>query len=108
MLTFNPLTPAGGTAAQNFAATASDLPEVTQNLVPFSVFVRYQQSPEWAFTARLQRETYDQNDFRTLGIVPYIANGVFLANDYLSYDATFLTISVSYRPRLFRIGRSTL
>ncbi len=45
MATYNPLTPAGGTAAQNFAATAGDLPLITQKFRPTSVFLSYRVRP---------------------------------------------------------------
>jgi hypothetical protein len=108
MRTFNPLTPAGGTASQNFAATASDLPAIDYSFEPFSLFVTYQYSEAWATTLRYQGEIYDQKDFRTLGLLPYEGGGVFLANDYLKYNVRYLTVTFSYRPRLLKIGRSAL
>ena len=45
MATSNPVTPTGGTPAQNAAATASDLPEVTQKYQPLTVFATYVMTP---------------------------------------------------------------
>jgi MtrB/PioB family decaheme-associated outer membrane protein len=108
MATFNPLTPTGGTAAQNFAATASDLPEVTQSYQPLSLFATYLVRPEWGMTLRYQTERWSQNDFRTMGLVPAEGNGIFLGNNLDDYNARFFTISVSYRPQLLRLARSAL
>jgi len=108
MATYNPTTPTGGTAAQIFAATASDLPEVTQTMQPMTLYVRYRYSDEWAATLRYQTERYDQNDFRTLGLRPAESTGIFLGNNFNNYDARFLTFTVSYRPALIRVGRSAM
>jgi len=108
MATFNPLTPTGGTATQNFNATASDLPEVTQKYQPMSVFARYLVTPLWAMTIRYQTERWAQNDFRTFGLLPAEGNGIFLGNNLNDYNASYLTVSVSYRPQLLRIPRPAL
>lgn len=108
MATFNPLTPAGGTAAQNFAATASDLPLVTQTYQPMSAFATYYVNYDWSLTARFDGERWAQNDFRTLGLLPWEGNGVFLGNNLDNYNARYLSISVSYSPRLLRIPRPAL
>jgi len=108
MATFNPLTPTGGTAAQNFAATASDLPEVTQAFQPMTLFATYVLTPEWGMTFRYEAERWSQNDFRTAGLVPAEGNGIFLGNNLDNYDARFFTISVSYRPRVLRLARPAL
>ena len=113
MATTNPIVPIGGTAAQNTSATAFDLPQVTQNLQPIDVYVRYQFTRDWAFTARYHGELYTQNDYKTLGLNPATATSatnmyLFLANNYQNYDARYFTISFSYHPQLLRIGRSTI
>ena len=108
MAAMNPTTPTGGTAAQNLSATASDFPDVTQTLQPFNLFARYYLKPEWAMIVRYQAELYSQNDFRTLGLQPATGNFIFLGNNFLGYNARFLTVSVSYRPPPLRVGRSTI
>lgn len=108
METYNPITPTGGTAAQNFNATASDLPEVTQKYQPLSLFATYLVTPDWGMTVRYQTERWSQNDFRTAGLVPAEGNGIFLGNNLDDYNAGFFTISVSYRPRVLRIARPAL
>ena len=108
MATFNPFTPTGGTATQNFNATAADLPEVTQKFQPMNLFATYFVTPEWGMTLRYQTERWAQNDFRTLGTRLAEGNGIFLGNNLDDYQARFLTISVSYRPRLLRVPRPAL
>jgi hypothetical protein len=108
MATFNPLTPTGGTAAQNFAATASDLPVVTQKYQPMSLFATYLLHRDWGVTLRYETERWAQNDFRTFGLLPAEGNGIFLGNNLDDYNARFFVISVSYRPRLLRVARPAL
>jgi MtrB/PioB family decaheme-associated outer membrane protein len=108
MATYNPITPTGGTAAQNFNATASDLPEVTQKYQPMSVFATYLVTPDWGVTVRYQTERWAQNDFRTAGLVPAEGNGIFLGNNLDDYNASFFTLSVSYLPRVLRVARPAL
>jgi MtrB/PioB family decaheme-associated outer membrane protein len=108
MATFNPTTPTGGTAAQNFAATASDLPLVTQKYQPMSLFATYLVMSDWGLTVRYDTERWAQNDFRTIGLVPAEGNGIFLANNLDDYRAGYFTISVTYRPRVLRLTRPAL
>ncbi|MGZ3333244.1 MAG: MtrB/PioB family outer membrane beta-barrel protein [Gemmatimonadaceae bacterium] len=108
MATFNPLTPTGGTATQNFNATASDLPEVTQKFQPMMLFATYFVTPEWGTTFRYQTERWAQNDFRTLGLQPSTGGAIFLGNNLNDYNVRYITISVSYRPRLRRVARPAL
>jgi len=123
----NPTTPTGGTAAQNLAATAENWPEVTQNLKPVSLSLRYSYTADWAMTLRYQAENYSQNDFRTLaprftdtglstgnplpsnltGNLPASIGAIagtntgqyhFLSSGYLPYTANWFTILISYHP----------
>lgn len=113
MATSNPVTPTGGTVAQNTSATAVDLPEVSQTLQPIGTWVRYRFRPDWAFTVRYQGELYSQNDFKTQSLNPATATSptalfLFLANNYQNYDARWFTFTVTYRPQAIRIARSIL
>lgn len=119
MAAFNPVTPTGGTAAQNLSATASDLPEVSQTFQPLSLYLRYHLRPEWAMTFRFQGELFGQNDFRTIGcggtagcvypvLHPATGNYIFLGNNYMNYNAQLLTVTISYRPSPIAFGRSTI
>ena len=108
MLANNPLTPTGGTAAQNIQATAANFPEITQKLQPLTLFLRHGLTSNWSMTLRYQGELYNQNDFRTLNLAPATGNYIFLGDNYNNYDARFITLSMTYRPGLLRLGRSTL
>lgn len=108
MATYNPLTPTGGTAAQNFSATASDLPEVTQQYQPMSLFATLLVTPDWAMTLRYDTERWAQNDFRTLGLQPAEGNGIFLGNNLDDYRARYFTIVMTFRPSLLRVARPAL
>jgi MtrB/PioB family decaheme-associated outer membrane protein len=125
----NPLTPTGGTAAQNLSATVENWPKVTQNLKPAMLSLRYRHSADWAFTLRYQAEQYEQTDFRTsmpqfapftgqtgnlpgsIGTVAGSNTGQyhFLGNNYLPYTANWFTILISYHPSAlpFSKARST-
>ena len=123
----NPTTPTGGTAAQNLSATVENYPEVKQNLKPIMLAVRYSFSPDWGMTLRYQDERYKRTDFRTsmplfapfLGLNGSLPGSIgaaagstgqyhFLSNAYQPYTASWLTLTVSYRPSAlpFTRGRS--
>lgn len=104
----NPLTPTGGTAAQNLAATAMSFPTATQSLEPLSIFLRYRLNADWSVAARYQTETFTNYDFRTTGLSPATGIQVFQGNDLLPYDAKFFTFSMSFRPGLLRTLRSAM
>jgi hypothetical protein len=108
MATFNPLIPTGGTATQNFNATASDLPEVTQSFQPMALFANWLLTPDWSLILRYETERWAQYDFRTAGQLPAEGNGIFLGNNLDDYNARFFIVSVSYRPSLLRVARPTL
>ncbi len=134
----NPQTPTalpGGTAAQTLAATVDNWPEVTQNLKPFALSLRYRYSADWAVTLRYQGEKYAQNDFRTLAPVftnTGLASGTplttnltgdlpgtigqvsgsntgqyhFLGNNFHPYTANWFTLMVSYNPQSLPFGKA--
>lgn len=126
----NPVPPSGGTATNILNATAENWPEVTQNLKPFSVALRYRYSEDWAVTTRFQSEQYAQTDFRTSAplFAPFLGqNGPlpgsigavtgtntgqyhFMGNTYLPYTANWFTVLISFHPASipFLQGRSTL
>ena len=135
VLNSNPNSPAGGTIAQNLAATAQDWPEITQSLTPVTMALRLRLSDSWGVTLRYQAENYNQNDFRTLapiftsstlaGLAPNVnftgnlpgnvgatagtntGQYHFLGNNYNPYQANWLTFSVSWHPSALptEIGR---
>jgi MtrB/PioB family decaheme-associated outer membrane protein len=108
MLTYNPTQPAG-TTAQITAATAMNLPEVTQTLQPLSIYLSHRLRTDWSMTLRYRGELFRQNDFRTNTLAPAM-NGtyIFLGNNLAGYDARLFMLSLTYRPGLIRLGRSTL
>ncbi|HSQ31621.1 MAG TPA: MtrB/PioB family outer membrane beta-barrel protein, partial [Gemmatimonadaceae bacterium] len=109
MLTYNPTAPTSGTTAQLTSATAMDLPEITQTFQPFNVYLRRRLTTDWAMTVGYRGELFRQNDFRTNTLRPAMnANYIFLGNNLAGYDARLITITMSYRPGLIRLGRSTL
>lgn len=108
MLANNPQTPTGGTTAQNTSATAHDFPDVTQTLQPVTAWLQYSLRADWAISLRYQGELFNQNDFRTVGLNPAVGTFDFLGNNYMNYNARYLTLSVSYRPWSIRRGRSTI
>lgn len=63
---YNPVTPTGGTVAQNYSATAFDFPEVWSKKRPLMLSLNYTYTADWGMTLRYQMETYKQSDFRTL------------------------------------------
>jgi hypothetical protein len=135
MFNANPVTPTGGTAAQNLSATAQDWPEVSQRLEPLAIELRYRYASDWAMTLRVQAERYKQTDFRTvapvftttglnnappltvswgpgdlpgtIGQVAGSANGQyhFLGNNYHPYTATSVTLLLSYHPSLMPFAK---
>jgi MtrB/PioB family decaheme-associated outer membrane protein len=113
MANFNPLTPTGGTAAQNLSATAINFPAITQQLHPMSFYLRYRYDKDWALTLRYNVESYNQNDYRTQALVPAIgttANHINLSSYYQNYDVGWWTFLVSWHPSLLKygMGRSTM
>ena len=131
MFNVNPVTPTGGTAAQNLSATVENWPEVKQNTKPVDLSLQYLYSADWGITLRYQDERYTQVDFRTLQPLFAPFNGApgnlpgsignpsgapvtntgqyhFLSAGYLPYTARFLSLLVSYQlPELqFGKGRS--
>lgn len=113
MAAFNPVTPTGGTAAQNLSATATDFPAVTQKLHPQSYFLRWTYSADWAFTLRYNVESYNQDDYRVQTLTPAIgatANHINLSSYYQNYNVGWMSISASWHPSLLKFGtaRSTM
>lgn len=108
MMANNPVAPTGGTTSQNTAATAADFPLATQELRPFTVYVRYILTPDWSLTASYQGEKFTQYDFRTTGLAPATGAQIFLGNDLLPYDARFFTVTVNFRPSLLKHMRAAM
>ena len=122
----NDLTPTGGTAANNLAATVENWPEVSNKLTPIAVAFQYKVSADWAFTLRYNAETYSNHNFQQeapLFTSSTLAGGTpittwtgnlpgnvgattgtntgqyhFLGNNYNPYKANWLTMTISWHP----------
>jgi hypothetical protein len=114
MFNVNPQVPTGGTAANIASATTETWPEVTARMTPMALFVRYHYTSDWAVTLRYQQETYNQNDFRFLaptwtnvtGNLPAaIGNYHFLSDNFLPYNAGWVTLLISYKPSAMPFAR---
>jgi len=105
---FNPITPTGGTSGQNTSATATDWPDITQKWIPATGWVEYMVRDDWAVTVRYIYDRFDKVDFRTDDLDPATGADIFLGNDYRNYRVSFLTFTISYRPRRLGPGRSAL
>jgi MtrB/PioB family decaheme-associated outer membrane protein len=104
----NPVTPAGGTVAQDSAATAMTFPAATQELQPLSIQMRYKISSNWSVVARFETEHYANYDIRTTNLAPATGNFIFQGNSLLPYDAKYFTFLVAFRPGLIRVPRSAM
>ncbi len=111
----NPQAPTGGSASQIANATATNWPDVTHSWNPISFFLRYQVNANWSGTIGYSYEKFDNNDFRTNGVLPGFWAGkprtvdvaspntdVILGNDLLPYKASYLTFTIGFRPGLNR------
>jgi len=104
----NPRVPAGGTIAQDSAATAMSFAPAAQELRPISIQVRYRISKDWSVMARYQSEHYTNYNIQTTSLAPGTGNYVFQGNSLLPYDANYFTITVAFRPQQLRLPRSAL
>jgi MtrB/PioB family decaheme-associated outer membrane protein len=100
MKSHNPLTPEGGTAAQNTAATATDFPETRYEFNPVSAFVRYRLNDNWLVTASYRQELFEHVDFRSDGLLPATGADLLMGNDLLNYRARLLSLTVRFAPRI--------
>ncbi len=108
----NPTTPSGGTASQNANATAVNYPDITHSWNPIRISLRYQLSPNWSGTVGYDFENFQNNDFRTNGVIPGTtfwegrattvdpSGDVILGNDLRPYRASYLTFTIGFRPGL--------
>jgi len=104
MEAFNPLTPSGGTAAQNRSATAVDFPDIEDSLHQLEASLRYHITPAWFVRIGYIFEMFDITDFRTDDIQPFMGSvdpasgtSIFLGAQVRDYTAHILTFSVGYK-----------
>jgi MtrB/PioB family decaheme-associated outer membrane protein len=99
MKAFNPVTPTGGTAAQNTTATATNFPAIEDTLNRIEAFARYHFWKNW--TAKLQYafESFNKTDFRTDQLVPSEGTNtnILLGNDLKDYTAHIVALTLGYR-----------
>jgi hypothetical protein len=103
VLTANPKTPTGGTAANNLNATAGNWDPISRKIQRIDGSVRYRVASNWSATVTYGFQKLTESDFRTDGLVPaFIAPGanwngdLTLGNDILPYRANYITITMGY------------
>ncbi|MBI4609254.1 MAG: MtrB/PioB family decaheme-associated outer membrane protein [Candidatus Rokubacteria bacterium] len=104
MRAFNPVTPTGGTAAQNLSATAVDFPEIEDSLHQLEASLRYRINKGWSAKLSYIFEKFDISDFRTDDIQPFMggvdastATSIFLGAQIRDYTAHILAFTLGYR-----------
>lgn len=105
MRAFNPVTPAGGTAAWDAAARAGDLPDTTDPFTQLEASLRYRFKNEWFARLQYLFEKLNFSDFRTDDIQPYMGDidpvvaprAVYLGAQIRPYTAHVLAFSIGYQ-----------
>ncbi len=100
----NPVTPTGGTAAQNTSATALDFPDTKDSLHQLEASLRYRITPAWFARLRYVFEKFDITDFRTDDIQPWMGaveagsgTSIYLGAQIRDYTAHIVALSLGYR-----------
>ncbi len=96
----NPVTPTGGTAAQNTSATAVDFPKIIDRLHQLEASLKYHVTTASFIRFRYIFETFDITDFRTDNIQPFMPaspTDIYLGAQVRPYTAHILALSVGYR-----------
>jgi hypothetical protein len=97
MRAYNPVTPTGGTAAQNTAATAVNFPKIFDQLNQLEASLKYYLTPAAFVRFRYIFEKYDINDFRTNDIQPFMGGtDIYLGAQIRGYTANILALSFGY------------
>jgi len=98
MTAFNPVTPSGGTSAQNTSATAMNFPTITDRLNQLEASLKYHITTASYVRFRYIFEKYDITDFRTDDIQPFMGGtDIWLGAQIRDYTAQFFTITLGYR-----------
>jgi MtrB/PioB family decaheme-associated outer membrane protein len=98
MRAFNPVTPTGGTAAQNASATATNFPNITDRLHQLEASLKYQITPASYLRFRYIFEQFNITDFRTDNIEPFMGGtDIFLGAQIRDYTAHIFAITLGYR-----------
>lgn len=102
MLTANPATPAGGTASENNSAKAVDYPRSEQHMMPITAYIRYTPQPKWTVGLGFTYEDFKDQNWRNDNMGPNDGVNWMLGSDLLDYKASFLSMTITYRPQLRR------
>jgi hypothetical protein len=97
--TRNPTAPASGTAAQNETARAKRFPAFEDSLVHIETALIYYFLKNWSTKVGYVFEMFDNNDWRTNTLNPFIpgVSSIWLGNNIRDYTAHMIGASVSYR-----------
>jgi MtrB/PioB family decaheme-associated outer membrane protein len=95
----NPVKPTSGTAAQRANATVRPFPDLEDKLLRVEASLRYLFTSHWTFSVGYIFERFDQSDFRTDTLNPFMPGSasVWLGSDPGDYTAHILVMSVGYR-----------
>jgi MtrB/PioB family decaheme-associated outer membrane protein len=97
--TRNPLPVTSGNATQRSNATAKPFPDFKDALFRLDTGFRYTFLKNWTAKLAYVFETFDQTDFRTDTLNPFIPgqNSIWLGNDLKDYTAHIIVLALSYR-----------
>jgi MtrB/PioB family decaheme-associated outer membrane protein len=94
----NPVTPTGGTAAQNASATATNFPDITDRLHQLEASLKYQITPASYLRFRYIFEKFNITDFRADNIQPFMGGtDICLGAQIRDYTAHVFAITLGYR-----------
>jgi MtrB/PioB family decaheme-associated outer membrane protein len=97
--TRNPTAPRSGTGAQRSNATAKPFPDFEDSLLRLETALRYRFWQVWTLTLGYAFEKFEQDDFRTDGLNPFVpgTTSIFLGNDLKDYTAHIVAAVLGYR-----------
>jgi MtrB/PioB family decaheme-associated outer membrane protein len=96
--TRNPGPVTSGTAAQRSNATAKPFPDFKDSLVRVDTGFRYHFLKNWTAKLAYVFEKFDQDDFRTDNLNPFVPGqtSIWLGNDFKDYTAHIVVLSLGY------------
>jgi MtrB/PioB family decaheme-associated outer membrane protein len=97
--TRNPVPPTSGSSSQRANATAKPFPSFKDSLFHLDTAFRYRFLKAWTFTLGYMFEVFDQADFRTDGLNPFVPGltSIYLGNDLKDYTAHIVSMAIGYR-----------
>jgi MtrB/PioB family decaheme-associated outer membrane protein len=97
--TRNPIPPTSGSSSQQANATAKPFPSFKDSLFHLDTAFRYRFLKAWTFTLGYMFEVFDQADFRTDGLNPFVPGltSIYLGNDLKDYTAHIVSMAIGYR-----------